>query len=260
MQRAPNSLQKPTMTSLSVNLNKIALLRNSRGRNFPSVTDFAQRALESGAAGITLHPRPDQRHARFTDLYDIKPICHTYSAELNIEGFPSQEFLDIIHDIRPDQCTLVPDNPEQLTSDHGWDIERHGEFLEPIVKEMMLNGIRVSLFTDPHIPNIRGCHMVGAQRIELYTEQYAHAYHTKNRDHITTIYAESAAFARTLGLEVNAGHDLSLENVGHLCSHCHIDEVSIGHALIVEALHFGFEHTVKRYVDILQTSARKNRE
>lgn len=260
MQRAPNSLQKTTMTSLSVNLNKIALLRNSRGRNFPSVTDFAQRALESGAAGITLHPRPDQRHARFTDLYDIKPLCHTYSAELNIEGFPTPEFLDTIHDICPNQCTLVPDNPEQLTSDHGWDIDRHGEFLEPIVKELVLNGIRVSLFTDPHIHNIRGCSAVGAQRIELYTEQFAHAYHTKHRNEVTEKYADSAAFARTLGLAVNAGHDLSLENVGHLCSHCHIDEVSIGHALIVEALHFGFEHTVKRYVDILQTSARNHKE
>ncbi len=248
------------MTSLSVNLNKIALLRNSRGRNFPNVADFAVYALKAGAAGITLHPRPDERHARYTDLYDLKPICESFSAELNVEGYPSEDFLEIIHELRPHQCTLVPDNPRQITSDHGWDMPRQSEFLEPIVKRLALSGIRVSLFTDTNSANIQLSHHVGAQRIELYTEEYAHAYHSKNKEHITRMYSEAAKFARSIGLGVNAGHDLSLDNVGHLCKECHIDEVSIGHALIVESLHYGFENTVKRYVEILHSSNPKNKE
>lgn len=248
------------MTSLSVNLNKIALLRNSRGRNFPSVTEFAHQALKAGAAGITLHPRPDQRHARYSDLYDLKPLCESFSAELNVEGYPSEDFLEVVHELQPHQCTLVPDNPNQITSDHGWDMQIHAEILEPIVKRMALCSIRVSLFTDTNSVNIQLSHQIGAHRIELYTEEFALAYHAKNRDQVTLMYSEAANYARNIGLGVNAGHDLSLENVGHLCRNCHIDEVSIGHALIVESLHYGFEHTVKRYVEILQTSSLKSIE
>lgn len=248
------------MTVLSVNLNKIALLRNSRGRNFPDIEHFAEKALQNGAKGITLHPRPDQRHARYSDLYSMKPIVEKHHAELNVEGYPTEEFLDIICDVQPHQCTLVPDKPEQITSDHGWDADADADFLEPIINRLKNNNIRVSLFTDPNTHIISQCKKIGADRIELYTEQYAHNFHTKNREHITDIYAQAARHAHSIGLQVNAGHDLSLENLGFLCTHCTIEEVSIGHALIVESLHQGFEETIQKYVSLLHSSFVRNKE
>lgn len=248
------------MTVLSVNLNKIALLRNSRGRNFPDVESFAERALNAGAKGITLHPRPDQRHARYTDLYTLKNLVENYNAELNVEGYPSDDFIEIIEDVKPHQCTLVPDRPEQVTSDHGWDMDNDDDFLHPIISRLKNKNIRVSLFTDPNSHIISLCKKAGADRIELYTEQYAHNFHTKNKEHITDLYTEAARHAHSIGLGVNAGHDLSLENLGYLCSHCTIQEVSIGHALIVESFNYGFDETVRKYVEILHHSFPHNKE
>jgi len=248
------------MTALSVNLNKIALLRNSRGRNFPDIESFAERALKAGAKGITLHPRPDQRHARYTDLYSIKTIVDAFNAELNVEGYPTEDFIEIVEDVKPHQCTLVPDKPNQITSDHGWDMDAESEFLEPIIKRLKNNSIRVSLFTDPNNHTITLCKKAGADRVELYTEQYAHHYHTKNREHITESYTHASRHAHSIDLQVNAGHDLSLENIGYLCSHCNIQEVSIGHALIVESFDYGFDETIRRYVEILHSSFPHNKE
>ena len=240
------------MTHLSVNLNKIGLLRNSRGRDYPNMLTMAQRTLELGAFGITIHPRPDQRHATYRDAYELKELLKQYPGrELNIEGFPDAKFLEVVLEVMPDQCTLVPDDPNQLTSDHGWNVARDQDALRPVIAKLKEKGIRVVLFMDPEPENMAMAKMVGADRVELYTESYAQAYQTERKEAVNQQYQEAAQAALDVGLGVNAGHDLDLENVGLLCSEQRITEVSIGHALTIEALEYGWDNVVKRYLEQL---------
>lgn len=237
-------------TQLSVNINKIALLRNSRGRNFPDVGAFADRCLALGVHGITLHPRPDQRHARYQDAEDLQRICAGRGCELNIEGYPAEEFLAVVKQVRPAQCTLVPDSPGQLTSDHGWDLKRESENLRPIIKALKDLGIRVSLFVDYDYPALEIAREIGADRVEFYTEPYAEHYGTAQGDAIFQGFLTAAAKAQDLGLGVNAGHDLSLQNLQRFLEIPGILEVSIGHALVVECIESGMEKVIGRYLDI----------
>lgn len=240
------------MTHLSVNLNKIGLLRNSRGRNYPNMVSMAKRTLELGAFGLTIHPRPDQRHATYRDAFDLKELLKQYPGrELNIEGFPDEKFLEVVLAVLPDQCTLVPDDPNQLTSDHGWNIARDQDALRPVIDRLKEQGIRVVLFMDPNPDNMALAKAVGADRVELYTEAYANAYHTNDVDTVNQQYQTAAQAALDAGLGVNAGHDLDLENVAKLCAEGRITEVSIGHALTVEALDLGWDQVVKRYLELL---------
>ncbi|SBS31556.1 Pyridoxine 5'-phosphate synthase [Marinomonas spartinae] len=240
------------MTHLSVNLNKIGLLRNSRGRNYPNMVEMAKRTLDLGAFGITIHPRPDQRHATYQDAYDLKELLKHYpDAELNIEGFPDEQFLSVVLEVVPHQCTLVPDDPNQLTSDHGWNVARDQDALRPIIAKLKEKGIRVVLFMDPDADNMALAKEVGADRVELYTEEYASHYGKNGFDTIAERYQESAQAALDAGLGVNAGHDLDLTNVEDLCRAGRITEVSIGHALTVEALDLGWDQVVKAYLSKL---------
>lgn len=238
------------MTQLSVNINKVALIRNSRGRDFPSVVQFAQRCLELGAHGITLHPRPDQRHARYSDVADLKPLCDRFGRELNVEGNPTSDFLDVVERAKPAQCTLVPDDPNQVTSDHGWDLGKHRAQLAPIVRRLTAAGIRVSLFVDYDCGDMRIAKELGAQRVELYTEPYAQAFGTSGQPAMLDAFRAAAARAQAAGLEVNAGHDLNLQNLAPFLTIPGIKEVSIGHALIVEALYQGIDPVIRKYVSI----------
>src|SRR5579859_1312728 len=241
------------MTKLSVNINKVALLRNSRGHDVPNVRAFAERCLAYGAHGITLHPRPDQRHARYSDVMELCELVRSHgAAELNVEGNPTPEFLKVVKKTVPHQCTLVPDNPKQLTSDHGWDLKTAGKKLKPILRELTERGIRVSLFVDADSKNIERAKDIGADRVELYTEPYAKFYSTPKRAQIWELFRKAAARAQAVSLGVNAGHDLNLVNLGKLLEIPGILEVSIGHALIVECLELGLEKTIKAYVKILQ--------
>ncbi|MBD5770228.1 pyridoxine 5'-phosphate synthase [Marinomonas colpomeniae] len=240
------------MTHLSVNLNKIGLLRNSRGRDYPNLINMAERTLNLGAFGITIHPRPDQRHATYQDAYDLKALLKRFpNAELNIEGFPDAQFLDVVLEVEPDQCTLVPDDPNQLTSDHGWNVARDQDALRPVIAKLKAKGIRVVLFMDPDAENMALAKEVGADRVELYTEAYANAYGEEGFDTVLESYQNAAQAALDAGLEVNAGHDLDLENVQALCEQGRIIEVSIGHALTAEALDLGWNHVVKAYLEKL---------
>jgi len=240
------------MTHLSVNLNKIGILRNSRGRDYPNMVKMAKQTLDQGAFGITIHPRPDQRHATYQDAYDLKELLAQYpDRELNIEGFPSDEFLKIVLEVVPDQCTLVPDDPNQLTSDHGWNLGRDRETLIPIISKLQAAGIRVSLFIDPDPEAMVLVRETGAERVELYTEAYANAWPTDKKNEILAQYNETAKVAVDLGLEVNAGHDLDLENIADLCASGLITEVSIGHALTVEALDMGWNNAIQAYLKCL---------
>lgn len=238
------------MTQLSVNINKIALLRNSRGRDFPSVLKFARRCLELGAHGITLHPRPDQRHARYRDVEELAPLVAEFGAELNVEGNPTPEFLDVVLSMRPHQCTLVPDDPGQLTSDHGWDLSREEAPLRAVIARLRGQGIRTSLFVDYDYPHIELARAFGADRIELYTEPYAERFGTAESDRMVAAFADAARRAQAAGLGVNAGHDLNLENLPAFLTIPGILEVSIGHALIAECIEHGIEHVIERYVAI----------
>ncbi len=235
------------MTALSVNLNKIALVRNSRGGMLPSVTRAATICLAAGADGITVHPRPDQRHIRPHDVHDLKALLQ--SVELNIEGNPYEEsFHSLVLATKPAQCTLVPDNRQQLTSDHGWNFTTNGARLAPLIREYRAAGIRVSLFVDPDPQAMAAAKALGADRVELYTGPYAHDYPTANRSPSLVTYAQAAVAALTVGLEINAGHDLNRENLGaFLDTVPHVAEVSIGHALIVDALELGLMETVRQY-------------
>jgi pyridoxine 5-phosphate synthase len=237
------------MTKLSVNLNKVALLRNARPLDFPSVTRAAQVCIDAGAHGITVHPRPDERHIRNRDVYDLKEMIS--SVEYNIEGNPFPEFMQIVRDVRPDQCTLVPDDPDQSTSDHGWDLRKDGEKLKPLVAELKNLGIRVSLFMDPVIEDMALARDVGADRVELYTEPYAAAFEAGNIGPVFRAFADSARVAQDMGMGVNAGHDLNLANLGEFVSIPGILEVSIGHALVSDAIFMGLENTVKAYLGLL---------
>jgi pyridoxine 5-phosphate synthase len=236
------------MTQLSVNLNKVALLRNTRTIGIPSVIDAARTCIEAGVHGITVHPRPDERHIRSSDVYELAEML---TVEFNIEGNPFPRFMEIVRKVKPTQCTLVPDTPDAFTSDHGWDVSEHGNRLRPIIQELKDLGIRVSLFMDPDIDQIQRAREVGTDRIELYTEPYATAFREGDVEQVFQQYARSAQKAQEIGLGVNAGHDLNLKNLGKFCSIPGILEVSIGHALIAEALEMGLFNTVQEYLKIL---------
>jgi pyridoxine 5-phosphate synthase len=237
------------MTKLSVNINKVATLRNARGGNMPDVQRFAVDCELFGAQGITVHPRPDERHIRKEDVYQLKSMVTT---ELNVEGNPTDEFLALVTDIRPTQATLVPDDPGQLTSNHGWDTRRHLNFLKGVVNQLHSYRIRVSIFVDPDPVMVEYALRTGADRVELYTESYASAY-AKDRDVAIAPFIEAAQTAHDCGLGLNAGHDLSLENLAFFRQQIPwLDEVSIGHALISDALYLGIEETIHRYLECLK--------
>ncbi len=237
------------MVNLSVNINKIATLRNARGGNFPDPLLFARKIQEMGADGITVHPRPDERHIRYEDVRKLRPIVWT---ELNVEGNPIPKFLELVKQVKPDQVTLVPDEPGQITSDHGWDTITYKDFLQDVISGLKSSGIRTSIFVDPDIRMVEGAVETGTDRIELYTESYAKAF---ARGELSAVkpFVEAARRAHELGLEVNAGHDLNLQNIGYFVQNVpHLKEVSIGHALIVEALWFGLENVIGKYQHILK--------
>ncbi|MCT4628836.1 pyridoxine 5'-phosphate synthase [Winogradskyella sp.] len=237
------------MAKLSVNINKIATLRNSRGGDLPNVVQFAKDAQRFGAEGITIHPRPDERHIRYQDAYDLKPEVYT---EYNIEGNPIPKFIDMVLEIKPTQVTLVPDAEDAITSNAGWDTIKHKDFLVDVIKEFKDNGIRTSIFVDPDLNQIEGAKATGTDRIELYTEAFAHEYKLGNKDAIKP-YADCANLANTLNLGVNAGHDLSLDNIKYFKDNISgLLEVSIGHALISESLYLGAENVIKMYLEKLK--------
>ncbi|MGL5808105.1 MAG: pyridoxine 5'-phosphate synthase [Xenococcaceae cyanobacterium] len=240
------------MTKLSVNLNKVALLRNTRNIGIPSITKMAQICIKAGANGITVHPRPDRRHIRPSDVYDLVEVVSF--VEFNIEGNPLESsFMEIVRRVKPTQCTLVPDTPDTFTSDRGWDLTQDRDRLLPIIQELQSLGCRVSLFMDADIEQICLVPATGAERIELYTEPYATAFREdRNLEATWQQFAQAAKKAQNLGLGVNAGHDLSLANLAKFCTIHNILEVSIGHALTAEALEMGFANTVKQYLKILQ--------
>ncbi len=243
------------MTLLSVNVNKIALLRNSRGRDYPSVTGFVRSCLELGVKGITVHPRPDQRHVRRQDVFEIAELLRERDdVEFNMEGFPSEQFLDLVLAVRPSQCTLVPDDPSQLTSDHGWDIASIRALLLQVNDRLREAGIRSSLFVDPQVEVVELVRAVNADRIELYTEEYAANFGTDSQQDVLDRYRQASERAVQLGLGVNAGHDLNLDNLSAFLQIPAILEVSIGHALIVEALELGIENVLRRYLAITGAS------
>jgi pyridoxine 5-phosphate synthase len=241
-----------SVTRLSVNLNKFALLRNSRDTNYPDVGRMAVRAIRVGVDGITVHPRPDQRHIRYSDVSVLRDLTREHGAEFNIEGNPIPEFLARVLEVRPDQCTLVPDAADQLTSDHGWNLSESGTALVPIVRQLQEAGIRVSLFMDPDPAGMELVTSVGADRIELYTESYARAFGAGKEDAVWSRFDAAACLARELGVGVNAGHDLNLRNLGRFLEIPSIREVSIGHAIVVESFDFGFEETLRRYLAIVR--------
>ncbi len=234
------------MTKLSVNINKIATIRNSRGGNTPNLLQVAIDAERFGAQGITVHPRPDERHIRYQDVYDLNPLLKT---EFNIEGNPKiQKFVDLVLDVKPEQVTLVPDGDNQLTSDHGWDTIANKEYLTDMISKFKSAGIRTSIFVDPDLKMIEGAKATGTDRIELYTEEYARLYSTK-KETVIKPFKEASILANKLGLGVNAGHDLSLENLAYFKANTeNLLEVSIGHALISDSLYFGLENTIQLYL------------
>lgn len=240
------------MTALSVNVNKVALLRNSRTLGIPDVAHLARLALDGGARGITVHPRPDGRHIRPADLAPLSRLVRNRGAELNIEGNPFHQVMDLVRTFRPDQCTLVPDDPGAFTSDHGWDLSRDAGRLQPIVAELKALGMRVSLFMDPDEGAMAAACALGADRIELYTEPYARAFGSPEQEAVLARYRAAAAAARRAGLGVNAGHDLNRENLpAFLRAVPGIEEVSIGHALVADALEFGMVQAVGLYLQAI---------
>ncbi len=237
------------MTKLSVNINKVATVRNARGGNNPDVVQVALDCERFGAQGITVHPRPDERHIRYADVRALKPVLHT---EFNIEGNPCQSFIDLVTEVCPAQVTLVPDSPDQITSNAGWDTIVHQDFLREVVGEFKRHGIRTSIFVGTDARTIEYAARAGADRVELYTEPYATAYPAGPEAAIAPFVA-AAEVARANGLGLNAGHDLSLENLAFMRNRIPwLDEVSIGHALICDALYLGLETTIARYLDCLR--------
>ncbi|PXV62659.1 pyridoxine 5-phosphate synthase [Dysgonomonas alginatilytica] len=237
------------MTQLSVNINKIATIRNARGGNVPNVLQVALDCEKFGAQGITVHPRPDERHIKFKDVYDLKAQINT---EFNIEGYPSTDFIELIKSVKPTQVTLVPDAPDAITSNAGWDTKTHQSFLSDLIDEFRAMGVRTSIFTgtDPEI--IEYAAKTGTDRIELYTEPYA-TFYPKNKEEAIAPFVEAAKIAKKLGLGINAGHDLSLENLNFFYKNIpYIEEVSIGHALISDALYLGLEKTIAAYKNCLK--------
>lgn len=236
------------MTRLSVNINKIATIRNARGENNPDLVKFALTCEASGADGITIHPRPDERHIKRADVPLLKSAIST---ELNMEGYPSEDFIKLVIETKPAQVTLVPDAPDQLTSNHGWDVASNTDFLLGIVKRFKDAGIRVSLFIDPDPVQVLEAKLVGSDRVELYTKSYADDY-AHNREHAIAPFLAAAAAAEVCGLGINAGHDLSLENLAYFHERIpYLDEVSIGHALVCDALYYGISETIRRYKECL---------
>ena len=236
------------MTKLSVNINKIATLRNARGEDYPNLVQTAQDIIDFGAQGITIHPRPDERHITNKDVYAIKPIIST---EYNIEGYPSDDFIKMVIQVKPDQVTLVPDGPDVITSCAGWDTVKSQAYLQEIITEFQNYGIRTSIFVDPKIEMIEGAKKCGTDRIELYTENYATNY-TEDKEKAIAPYILAANKATELGLGINAGHDLSLENLEYFAKNIpNLAEVSIGHALISDALYLGLENTIQMYKRLL---------
>ena len=237
------------MTRLSVNINKIATLRNARGEDYPNLIKTAEDIISFGAQGITIHPRPDERHIRYSDAYELKEKINT---ELNIEGNPNKKFIDLVNEIKPEQVTLVPDSEDVITSNAGWDTINNFSFLNDIVKEFQSNSIRVSIFIDPDINMLEGAKKIDADRVELFTGPYAKEY---NNDKLKAIekYIQCSQVANEINLELNAGHDLNQNNLDFFIqSTKNIKEVSIGHALISESLYKGLHSTIKSYLDILK--------
>lgn len=233
------------MTRLSVNINKVATLRNARGGNVPNVVKAAIDCERFGSQGITVHPRPDERHIRFSDVYDLKPVVKT---EFNIEGYPSKDFLKMLAEVRPAQATLVPDEHDAITSNAGWDTRKNESFLREVIAEIKSHGIRTSIFIETDRDMIFRAADIGTDRVELYTEPYA-AYYPKDRDAAIEPFIMAAIAAKEAGLGLNAGHDLSLENLRFFAHNVpHLLEVSIGHALISDALYFGLENTIQMYL------------
>lgn len=249
---------------LSVNLNKIATLRNARGGDLPSVLFFGDLVLREGAHGLTVHPRPDERHIRKSDVYDLSQLVskwnqlHKTSIEFNIEGYPSEDFLEMIEKIRPNQATLVPDPPDVITSNAGWDLSGQKSFLKDVTRKIQKQGVRVSLFVDPHTwtsDHKVALSEIKPERCELYTESYAKAFNSGEQKSISALYKSVGTEILGLGIELNAGHDLNQQNLGHLIDTLpQIKEVSIGHALISEALIDGMAPTIKSYLRILQSA------
>ena len=237
------------MTKLSVNINKIATLRNARGGNTPNVLNFARDIESYGAEGITVHPRPDERHIRYSDVYELSEVLKT---EFNIEGNPNKKFIEMVLDVNPTQVTLVPDKDHAITSNSGWDTKNNLDFLRDIILEFKIKGIRTSIFVDPISEMVEYAKLAGADRVELYTEKYALGF-LKNKHNAILSYASAAKKANDLGLGVNAGHDLNLRNLMFFNQSIpKLLEVSIGHALISDSLHNGLEKTIKMYVDRLK--------
>lgn len=233
------------MTRLSVNINKVALLRNSRGENLPDLVEVAKDCESFGAQGITVHPRPDERHVRYADIPALRPIVTT---EFNIEGYPSEDFLKLVLDHPPTQCTLVPDSPGQLTSDHGWNTVREAPFLKDVIQRLQSAGIRVSLFVDPDETAVEGAKSVGADRIEFYTGHFAREF-AADPEAAVAPHTRCAELANRIEIGINAGHDLNLENLQYYQrSVPGLLEVSIGHALIADALYFGLANTIQMYL------------
>lgn len=251
---APEAFRLDGRTALSVNVNKIALLRNTRHLNIPDVVRLSQQALEAGAQGITVHPRPDERHIRGQDVHDLAALMkHWPQAEYNIEGNPFHNLMDFVRELRPHQCTFVPDSSDQFTSDHGWDLPADIERLKPLVEEAQLLGVRVSLFMDPLPEAMVHVRSTGAERIELYTESYASAHGTAQQAAVLARFTSAAEAALACGLQINAGHDLNRANLtDFLRAVPGVLEVSIGHALIADALELGLSETVRDYQRCIQ--------
>ena len=237
------------MTKLTVNINKIATIRNARGGNIPNVVEAAINCERFGADGITVHPRPDERHITYNDVRQIAPIVTT---EFNIEGYPSESFIELVLSVKPHQVTLVPDAPDAITSNAGWDTLTHQSFLKSIISDFRVAGIRTSLFVEAEPQYIEGAKLIQTDRIELYTESYAQHFATDKKQAVMP-FVESAILAKELGLGINAGHDLNLENLNYFADSIpFLDEVSIGHALISDALYLGLEKTVESYKNCLK--------
>lgn len=237
------------MTKLSVNINKVATLRNSRGGDVPNVVQVAKDVQAFGGEGITVHPRPDERHIRYQDVHDLRPVVYT---EFNIEGNPIKKFMDLVLDVVPEQVTLVPDAEDAITSNAGWDTLKHRDYLKEVIGEFRSKGIRTSIFVDPEPRMVEAAVAVGTDRIELYTEDYARQYLKGNKEGVRP-YVECAEIANKSGLGINAGHDLSLENIRFFKSQIPgLLEVSIGHALIAESLYMGLEQVIQKYLKLLK--------
>ncbi len=236
------------MTRLSVNINKIATLRNARGEDYPNLVKTAKDIIKFGAEGITIHPRPDERHIKYSDAYDLK---QNISTELNIEGNPSKKFINMVCEVKPDQVTLVPDESDAITSNSGWDTVKNFDFLKDVVEEFKSNSIRVSIFIDPDSKMLEGAKKINSDRVELFTGPYAKQY-INDKSNAINRYIDCSEIANKIGMELNAGHDLNQQNLEFFTKNIvNLKEVSIGHALISESLYFGLESTIKSYLKIL---------